>query len=73
MDCPPPSANLSPPQAERHDAEQKGSDVWQTATILDGRAGIFVSGLPVGEQLVWMRALSAPETPVMQHDRMRLI
>lgn len=45
---------------------------WQAATILDGKAGILVDGLPVGEHLVWVRIVSAPETPVVQCDRIRI-
>lgn len=46
--------------------------VWAPATVLDGKAGLVIDGLPVGEHIVWVRVSSAPEAPVLRCARIRI-
>lgn len=45
---------------------------WASATSLDGRLGLLVDGLPVGEHTVWVRITDAPEAPVLECERIRI-
>jgi len=39
--------------------------VWEEPTVLSGKRGVMIEGLPIGQYWIFARVRSEPETPVL--------